>query len=148
MAIDFVEAHILQHLDAQYAIDAKPEESERRDRHRIPMRPLTRINVGDYILWKSNIITKEDESARELLILWIGPYKVIWQDATVTLYQLDLGRSCFQSYEMGQSGNFGGSILLDVIRDVDVFKSLMLSTSLSKQGENCQTWSRNVIHTR
>jgi hypothetical protein len=86
-AMDFVEARMLHHLEAQDV--AKTEQSERVNRN--PIDPATssrRIDVG----------AKEDEPSRKLLLPWIGPYKVIWHDATRTTYQLDLGSERAHSY--------------------------------------------------
>ena len=99
-AMDFVEARMLHHLEAQDAvIAAKTEQSERTNRNRIdPATSSNRIDIGDYVLRKSNVTTKEDRPARKLLLPWIGPYKVIWHDASRTSYQLDLGSEGAHSY--------------------------------------------------
>jgi hypothetical protein len=84
---------MLHHLGAQDAIiAAKTEQPKRTNRDWIgPVTSSRRINVGDYVLRNSNVIPKEDKPARKLLLAWIGPYKVLWHDATRTNYQLTLG---------------------------------------------------------
>ena len=99
-AMDFVEARMLHHLEAQDAIiAAKTEQSAYTNRDRIdPATSPKRIDVGDYVLRKSNVIPKEDKPARKLLLPWIGPYKVVWHDASRTSYQLDLGSEKAHTY--------------------------------------------------
>ena len=98
--MDFVEARMLHHLEAQDAIiAAKTEQSERTNRNRIdPATSPNPINVGDYVLRLFEDTTKKDKPARKLLLPWIGPYKVTWHDSTRTTYQLDLGHEKAHSY--------------------------------------------------
>jgi hypothetical protein len=98
--MDFLETRMLHHLEAQDAIiAAKTEQSEGTNRSRIdPAISSRRIDVGDYVLRKSNVTTNEDKPARKLLLPSIGPYKVPWHDATRTTYQLDLGSERAYSY--------------------------------------------------
>ena len=99
-AMDFVEARMLHHLEAQDAIiAAKTEQSERTNRARIdPATSPNPINVGDYVLRLFEHTTKEDKPARKLLPRWTGPYKVTWHDSTRTTYQLDLGNEKAHPY--------------------------------------------------
>jgi hypothetical protein len=92
-AMDFVEARMLHHLETQDAIiAAKTEQSERTNRDRIdPALSPNRIDVGDYVLRKTNALARDDKPARKLIHPWMGPYKVLWHDPTRTTYQLDLG---------------------------------------------------------
>jgi len=91
--MDFVEARMLHHLEAQDAIIAtKTEQSAYTNHDRIdPADSPNPINVGDYVLRKSNVILKEDKPARKLILPWIGPYKVLWHNISRTMYELDLG---------------------------------------------------------
>jgi Integrase zinc binding domain len=99
-AMDFVEARMLHHLEAQDAvIAAKTEQSERTNRQRIdPETVPLPINVGEYVLRKSHAVPLGDKPAKKLLLPWIGPYKVVWHDPTRTTYQLDLGHEKAHPY--------------------------------------------------
>src|SRR5579871_3512347 len=50
------------------------------------------------------------------------------------------------NYNKTHSALFGGEVPMGSITSEETFKTLMLSTPLPKQTENCQTWISNVVH--
>ena len=67
--MDFIEARMLHHLEAQdMIIVTKTEQSERTNRARIDLTISPNpINIGDYVLRLFEHTTKEDKSTRKLL---------------------------------------------------------------------------------
>lgn len=49
------------------------------------------------------------------------------------------------NYNMQQSANYGGRVMLGYINDVEGFKASMLQTPLPGSGENCQSWIKRAI---
>ena len=74
-AMDFVEARMLHHLEAQDAIiAAKTEQSERTNRTRTdPSEISTPINVGDYVLRLLVQLSNDDRPARKLITRFHRP---------------------------------------------------------------------------